>query len=564
MPELDLCLSFAFKYDKPIGDERRQGDSMTIGIAIRGFILATSILLVSGCNMADSQQAEPAEIETRTTVPAEPDQERTATPRIVSERFAKLKDWPFFATIGGEHPHPRSDAPFFYCGASFIHEDWVLTAAHCVIHSEEDDFTETWTHTDPAQNSEGDWEHSTYGKFVVVTNTDDLANEIQSVAFSVREIIVHPDYRPGDKYNVPLSDLALLKLDRSWDGETVELVGNTQSAARRGFIAGFGSTGEFAQAEAFEMDPSGRLAYAGSQFLKYVALPVVSQDRCKAVYAQHDPNIHLCAGYDRGGVDSCQGDSGGPFVYRTSAKAFQLAGIVSFGRGCARAIADQGGYGVYANVATQLDWIDSVIDGAETSDAPLETPTDAVFAAISDLTDTLSSSRSAGMSASLNIDLPQTEFAFGDRLELEFSSPIDGRLLMLIVDVEGNTIQLFPNTLFEQTSSLIEAGKTYQFPAGMMQGEIMAGPPAGKETLIMLVVPDDFKLDASIGLKILGANDELGERLLDESVFSIYSLVNEVIAVSRGEKAAGEDLADFAWSIIDVEIVAETSDILVD
>ncbi len=44
----------------------------------------------------------------------------------------------------------------------------------------------------------------------------------------------------------------------------------------------------------------------------------------------------VCAGKNKGGVDACQGDSGGP-LFRTINGKLRQIGIVSFGKGCARA-----------------------------------------------------------------------------------------------------------------------------------------------------------------------------------------------------------------------------------
>jgi len=84
-------------------------------------------------------------------------------------------------------------------------------------------------------------------------------------------------------------------------------------------------------------------------------VPLVGNRKCSKFYNSRISNLKICAGYDRGSIDSCQGDSGGPLVCPKNGKAY-LAGVVSYGIGCARPKLP----GVYANVRNLLDFIEDV------------------------------------------------------------------------------------------------------------------------------------------------------------------------------------------------------------
>ncbi len=87
-------------------------------------------------------------------------------------------------------------------------------------------------------------------------------------------------------------------------------------------------------------------------------MPIVSNQTCQtAMFDLAITSNHICAGLASGGKDSCFGDSGGPLIVANTGGGWKLAGITSFGIGCARANT----YGIYTRVSSYLDWIRSFV-----------------------------------------------------------------------------------------------------------------------------------------------------------------------------------------------------------
>jgi len=225
-------------------------------------------------------------------------------PKIVGGEEAREGEFPFMASL-------QSSSHF--CGASLIKKNWILTAAHCV-------------------------RGGTVKKILVGLYSQ--KNPAGAETFKPAKIVAHPKYNSSTMEY----DYALIQLDRDSSIQPV-LVNDQEIAIGAETIVstttGWGYTSE------------GGFSIADK--LRKVDVPLVSAEKCNeaASYNGDITDTMLCAGLAEGGKDSCQGDSGGPLLVSDQAGNVHLAGVVSWGEGCAR----PNKYGVYSKVNAVIDWI---------------------------------------------------------------------------------------------------------------------------------------------------------------------------------------------------------------
>lgn len=205
-----------------------------------------------------------------------------------------------------------------FCGGAIYNERWIVTAAHCLTKLKPEDV-------------------------VVVSGTNVLRQGVTRT--NAVRLVVHKDYVPQTNDN----DVALIELFEPLSitpkTKPIALLDDAQeggilNAGRPLMVTGWGATSE-----------GGNVV----RNLQQVSIPFVTRESCNDPLSYNGKitvNM-ICAGVAAGGVDSCQGDSGGPLANDPSGPTPRLAGIVSWGEGCAR----PGKYGVYTRVSRYTGWI---------------------------------------------------------------------------------------------------------------------------------------------------------------------------------------------------------------
>jgi secreted trypsin-like serine protease len=253
--------------------------------------------------------------------------------------------WPFIVALVGPGRKSQFDAQF--CAGSLIDDQHVVTAAHCV--SEHDGVLANPRSIAVVANQR-------------VLNRTSMGGGEQRTR-SVSDVFIHPNF--GENGNEGLHfDIAVLRLAQPIaNARPIGLVQAADAAAWgngagavNAFVAGWGNT-----------DPVGD-GNPDKQFpttLREVTVPIRSDARCASTIlggygTAFERATNLCAGQlqtsaTKLGKDSCQGDSGGPMLVDVGGGVLRLAGITSWGDGCAQTF-----YGAYARVDALRSWVESI------------------------------------------------------------------------------------------------------------------------------------------------------------------------------------------------------------
>ncbi|MEQ2233880.1 hypothetical protein ILYODFUR_026302 [Ilyodon furcidens] len=258
--------------------------------------------------------------------------------RIVGGNDAEVASAPWQVMLYKRSPQE------LLCGASLISDQWILTAAHCILYP-------PWN-----KNFTIDEILVRLGKY----NRAKFERGIEKIV-AIDEIIVHPKYNWKENLN---RDIALLHMKRpvTFSNEIHPICLPTKEVARtlmtegfKGRVTGWGNLQE-------TWNPASRTLPA---VLQQIHLPIVDPDICRKSTTVKVTDNMFCAGYkpeesQRG--DSCEGDSGGPFVmkYPAENRWYQI-GIVSWGEGCDR----DGKYGFYTHLFRMGRWMKKVIEKSD-------------------------------------------------------------------------------------------------------------------------------------------------------------------------------------------------------
>ncbi|XP_066262338.1 transmembrane protease serine 9-like [Euwallacea similis] len=231
--------------------------------------------------------------------------------RIVGGHDTLVNEYPAMAGV------VRIDTGGIFCGGTIISRKYVLTAAHCVVNQDVNNY-----------------------RVLVGDHDTSIGSDTNSSAiYRARKFIVHPKYNSSN-YN---NDLALIKVDTLMFNDNVGPI-----------CLPFRYTANIFTGENVTAVGWGHKEFSGtnSDILQEVDLEIITNQMCKVQANFTISSSQICT-YTPD-KDACQSDSGGPLFWQNfhNMKKLFLVGVISYGVGCASSSP-----GVHTRVTSFLNWI---------------------------------------------------------------------------------------------------------------------------------------------------------------------------------------------------------------
>lgn len=282
--------------------------------------------------------------------------------RVLNGQLADEGEYPYQAALLRVDLERNTIAQF--CGGSMILDEWVLTAAHCVVDKRDDGLY-----------------LADASKIGIMVGSNDITEGKDLVG--LEKIVVHQSYDPNSFEN----DIALLKLKRKPNAPfkvitipTAEYADILEQPGVESIVTGWGRT-ETGESTVKLMEGKIQLidreicnevllqprrevaaeAYSIAANKLGVSSEVANRLWLEMNAAAEEPISEnmICSGTPLGPRGACDGDSGGPLVVRQADGTFIQAGIVSWGMfsseepGCDR----QAKFSAYTRAGNYADWI---------------------------------------------------------------------------------------------------------------------------------------------------------------------------------------------------------------